>query len=271
MKTNKNIRVVILIPVYNGFEKLLTTLESLKLEEPRFDVLIVDDGSQTPVSIMDENYSFNLSVIRQEVNSGIEVALNCGLEEIVGSDYEFVVRLDVGDLITKEKIKKQLRLLVEDDKVGIVGASVRCVDDEGVFLWNSHQPTSDKEIRKKQYYTCGIWHTTAMIRVSALKECGFYSLNYKACEDFELWRRIGRSWKLRNISDVVMDVELASDGISLKNRSIQLKSRIRVLLRYFDFTNPHSYLGLMANCLSIITPYNIIFKLKQKYYSKKNN
>lgn len=76
----------IIIPSYNSKETILRTLESINSQNlkksvlQKIQVLVVDDGSQTPVSelIRDKKYSFELRVIHLSENMGLSNARNVG-------------------------------------------------------------------------------------------------------------------------------------------------------------------------------------------------
>src|SRR5690348_12197981 len=90
-------RIAVLIPVFNERGRLRDSLESLRAQGVPFTVVLVDDGSTPPLHVKSEAYDFPIVVLRLERNSGIEAALNAGLEYIESRGFELVARLDVAD------------------------------------------------------------------------------------------------------------------------------------------------------------------------------
>src|SRR4029453_17061891 len=88
--------IAVLIPVFNDDGQLDATLRSI--DDPRVPVVvvIVDDGSETPVVVRHPSHQ-EIVVLRHDVNRGIENALNTGLAYIVQRGIPYVARLANGD------------------------------------------------------------------------------------------------------------------------------------------------------------------------------
>ena len=104
-------RICVLIPVWNNQEGLLSTLEALARDEAPYDILVVDDGSQPPVSCGEQYGIHRTTILRLSENQGIENALNAGLERILGWGTSYVARLDASDLPVPGRIGKQAHFL----------------------------------------------------------------------------------------------------------------------------------------------------------------
>ncbi|PPS43915.1 glycosyltransferase family 2 protein [Chroococcidiopsis sp. TS-821] len=81
----------IVIPTYNRPEQLARCLESLtRLDYPRqdFEVIVVDDGSTTPLEPIVTRYKLNLTLIHQ-ANSGPAAARNTGVKRAKGKYLAF--------------------------------------------------------------------------------------------------------------------------------------------------------------------------------------
>lgn len=96
---DKNKLVSIIIPVYNGEDKILKTLESLKNQTyQNFEILIVDDGStdntlKTIKNITRESQNFKIFT---KDNGGVSSARNLGIENAVG---KYICFLDADDFL----------------------------------------------------------------------------------------------------------------------------------------------------------------------------
>lgn len=77
----------VLIPVYNRIPDLLELLEDLARQDcSSFEVVVVDDGSTTPVvsQVRPESYPFPLTLVRTAENQGIGHARNRAVEHARG-------------------------------------------------------------------------------------------------------------------------------------------------------------------------------------------
>ncbi|WP_288373832.1 glycosyltransferase family 2 protein [uncultured Algoriphagus sp.] len=104
--------VSIIIPVYNKALFVSSTLESaLGQTYPNTEIILVDDGSiDNSFEILKayfEKYPDRIVLINQE-NLGVSAATNRG---IVASKGDYIQFLDADDLISPDKIEKQIGLL----------------------------------------------------------------------------------------------------------------------------------------------------------------
>ena len=113
----------IVVPVYNVEKYIRACLESIYhqgLDEERFEVIIVNDGTQDKsIEVIDDiirNHS-NIIVINQE-NQGVSVARNNGIAAAKG---EYILIPDPDDLLIENSLKPLLEKAIET-KVDLVAA-----------------------------------------------------------------------------------------------------------------------------------------------------
>lgn len=112
MRCNENnIKLSIIIPVYNKENYLRFTIESLENQNyEEFEVILIDDGSnETCCSLCDQlsrEYSW-IKVIHQ-VNMGVSFARNTGLSLARG---KYILFMDADDLIANESISRIISLM----------------------------------------------------------------------------------------------------------------------------------------------------------------
>lgn len=78
----------VVIPVYNRPEELTVVLSQLERQHSRdFEVVVVDDGSDTPVAeqFHSADYGFELRIVRQSEKGGIARARNAGIRAARGA------------------------------------------------------------------------------------------------------------------------------------------------------------------------------------------
>lgn len=249
-----------LIPYYNSFEELERSLASLV---ENVDVVIVDDGSNVPLaSILNtEEYDFSIHVITAPENGGIERALNIGLGTI-GDNYTYVARLDCGDLSSADRITKQVDYLDKNNDYIMVGSWARFVDEQYNELFINELPINDAVIRKKMYLNNMFMHPSVLMRTSALKEVGGYPENRKAAEDYALFFKLLRVGKVANLPEALIDYVVAENSISSKKRTLQIISRLKVILDNKRL-NIHCVYGLLRSLAILIIPRKITTHLRK--------
>lgn len=262
MKKNN---VILLIPHYKNIEGLYVSLSSIDKNE-NLDILIVDDGSNITI---DED-KLKLSFLGKgqvffeylEENSGIEIALNKGLNFILNKKYKYTARLDCGDICIKDRFNIQENFLEANQDIALVGTNVNFLDTEGKLLYTLTVPEKDKQIRKKMFINAMHIHPTIMFRNSILKTIGLYPVAYKAAEDYAFFFNVINSFKVANINKVLVKCEINPNGISTLLRKKQAKNRIKLILKNFYFGFYPIY-GLLRSFLLYVTPLGVLIRLKR--------
>lgn len=258
-------RIALLIPHYNNPRGLADSLASVGADEC-VDAIVVDDGSTR--APLDEALALAAWQAQGEVkflclphNRGIEHALNVGLAVIVESGYDYVARLDCGDLNLPDRCARQAAFLDAHPDVALVGSAVVFFDASG-DRFTLNQPQSHAEIVRQMHDDNAFTHPAVMFRISAVKEIGFYPTDCKAAEDFAyFWQFVAR-YKTANLSEVLVRTEYAAEGISLSKRKLQQRTRLKILWRHFDWTLRSALLLLKPLAWQII-PFSLAQRVKR--------
>ena len=256
--------IIIIIPHYNDIEGLQKSLLSID-EETHVDIIIIDDGSDEKPSkdrLISKNTTF-LKVLNS--NSGIEIALNLGLEFALKNKYEFIGRLDCGDLCHKNKFTKQLNYLKKNKEVKLLGCWARVLDENKIFKFNLKHPTNYKEIKTQMYFNNTFVHPSVVFRSEVLAEVGNYPTNRKSSEDYAFFFNIIKRYKGENYPEILLDYIMYENSISNQKRTEQVYNRIRVLIDNFYFGFIPVY-GIIRNIILLIIPVKMIRSLKSKIY-----
>lgn len=266
-------RAIVLIPHYNNYEELVKSVLSID-EAIKIDVLVVDDGSSISPNQKDLSHVYGqrgeifLEVLKN--NQGIEQALNHGLKIIEKKKYEYIGRLDCGDLNYKNKYTKQVNYLDANLDVYMLGTWAKMVDEQGNFLYNMKHPVSYKNIKKRMFLNNMFVHPTVVFRMEVLKKIGYYPTNYKSAEDFAYFFNIVEQLKVENYPEILLDYVIDSNSISSQKRKRQVKNRIRITLKHFHFGYYPIY-GLMRNLILLFISRDVSTKLKKLILSQKGD
>ena len=190
-------RLAVLIPVFNDQPGLERALGSLAADGEDFDVYVVDDGGDPPIKVPPD-LPYQVRLLRQEPNQGITAALNAGLRAIAEAGYEYVARLDAGDLSLPGRFAAQIKFMDGHPDHAVVGTATRYVDPEGGLLFDFHPPLRDHDLKRFLRYRAGLVHPSVMIRLQAIMACGGYRDRFRGGEDYDLFMRLGQSHKLAN-------------------------------------------------------------------------
>ncbi len=259
--------VVVLIPHFNNLSGLRTSIQSIYSNYKPL-ILIVDDGSADELKPqLDDlqaftNYKIKLILLHN--NYGIENALNTGLVSIERENLAlYVARLDCGDTMDKNRIDLQIDLLNKNSDISLVGSDVE-FRSNGKKQFRLRFPSNYKKIRNWMFLKVCFIHPAVMFRLSVIETVGPYPTEYPAAEDYAFFMRIIKHFKTASIPQVLTYVENNTKGISISNRSIQLRSRMKVVLEYKSLS-PYWVLGYIKLLLLLVLPSKIIFSIKRLF------
>ncbi|MBU3680525.1 MAG: glycosyltransferase [Flavobacterium sp.] len=257
---------ILLIPHFNNPEGLTKSLRSIDANEC-IDVLIVDDGSKKEqIDEVTLKLAFKakgtIYFEYLQENQGIENALNHGLQYILTKQYEYIARLDCGDMCLGERFRMQQQFLAKNREIKIVGTNVIAVGIDDKFLYKLTMPENHEEIRNKMYFNSMLIHPTVMFSKEILTTVGLYPTQYKWAEDYAFFFSIIEQYKAFNIQEYLSQIEINDSGISITKRKQQVKSRINIIKAHFYFGFFPIY-GLIRNYVLLYMPYQLIFFIKK--------
>lgn len=256
--------VVVIIPHFNNIKGLRESLRSISSGE-QLDVLVVDDGSDEELLPLDLKMEFagsgELYVLGFESNSGITSALNRGLEWAVSKGYTLVGRLDAGDRVIGERFAEQEAFLTNNPDYVLVGCWVQFVNSEGEHLFQFKPPLSDRDLRAalKQYNP--FIHPGVMMKLDAIMAVGGYPSNFPALEDWAAFIALKDIGKVAIIDKVMLHYEVTENSISSRKRRQQVRSKLKLLVRDYDFSLPAT-MGLIRNLMVYVFPRSVMTQLK---------
>jgi hypothetical protein len=193
--------VSVLMPVYNAEAHLHEAIESILRQTHRdIEFLILDDGStdrspEIAASFKDSR----IRLIQNEANLKIVRTLNRGIELAQG---DYMARMDSDDIADPERFATQLQFLQSHPDIAGVGARIRTTHGT---IWK--HPLDPQELFASNYFVNSLCHPTLFIRSEVLRDPAFrYDEAYLYAEEWELWFRIMRKYKLANVRNVLLEV-----------------------------------------------------------------
>jgi len=183
--------VSVVIPAYNCAQYISETLESILAQSfADYEIILVNDGSPDTQDLerVLMPYMNGIRYLKQE-NSGPSAARNRGITEARG---KYVAFLDSDDRWLPEHLERQMRLLEDDARLGLVyadgivtigGAPVRTC-----FQINRQTRPVTFEVLVQEDST--VVTSTTVARRDALLEAGLFDNRFRHGEDFDLWARV---------------------------------------------------------------------------------
>lgn len=252
--------VAVLIPAYNGQADVDLTLASFNESAP-VHVLIVDDGSTPPI-VAPALANLRIEVLRMARNSGIERALETGIDALAQRGFRYAARIDAGDRSVPQRLAKQRAFMEAHPRVAGLGMWTQVVTREGRPLFMLTPPAQPDAIRRLRFFRSCLAHPSMMLRIDAVREVGNYRAKYRSAEDLDLFLRLMERYDCANLPELGLYYELNEGGISATKRRRQIGSTLRLQLRYFNAANPYDWLGLAKNLLHLVTPYGALRRIK---------
>lgn len=198
--------VSVLIPAYNAEKWIDACLESVLCQtHSNIEVLLIDDASNdsTPRKIADwARRDERIRCLRNIANQGIAVSLNRGLEAC-GAD--LVARMDADDIMSRDRIEKQLKFMRDHDEVDILGSWARVIDLSGAPRSVRKMPSGNAAIRRILWAN-PLVHPSVMYRRKKILAIGGYEAKAHHGEDNELWFRCAAAgFRFDNLPEPLLD------------------------------------------------------------------
>jgi glycosyltransferase involved in cell wall biosynthesis len=260
-KRARSVNLAVLIPVFNAQRGLEQSLSSLRHEDAGFEVFVVDDGSETILTVP-EGLPFPVHLHRLDRNGGITKALNAGLDQIAAAGFPYVARLDAGDLSLPGRFAAQIAFLERHPNHAVVGTYVEIVDEQGRLLYYFTPPTDHRSLVRRLHYENPFSHPSVTLRMAALQTDGTYTEMYTGGEDYELWLRLSRNWKLANIDRIFVRKSEASTSITSRRLRLGI-SRLRLQIDHFTPRSIHAYLGITRSVLALFLSRKTVFGVRR--------
>jgi glycosyltransferase involved in cell wall biosynthesis len=193
--------VSVVLPVHDGERFLGEAVESVLSQTLRdFELVVVDDGSTDGTQdVLAAVGDRRLRVVARP-HRGLVAALNAG---IAVASAPYVARMDADDVSEPQRLERQVELLEQRARAGMTATWVAVVDEEGSELRRHVLPPEHADLVRRLLLRNPFQHGSVLLRRDALEAAGGYRGDYGANEDYDLWRRLARSWELACVPEVL--------------------------------------------------------------------
>jgi glycosyltransferase involved in cell wall biosynthesis len=256
-------KIAVLLPCYNPGALLEGTLATIRQQTLPSTIFLVDDGSKIKPDYQAMTRGMDVRVIELPRNVGIVGAMNAGLAEILKGDFGYVARMDNGDVNMPDRFEKQVAYLEQNPDVALVGSRSRADFEATGLSIPLNFPLDQEGCARRLRYNATMSHGAIMFRMSFIRDFKAYSDSYPAAEDYAMqaWAS-AHGHKLANLPEVLYVNIERSNSISNSLRTKQLRGRLAVQWDYADWTDPHTYWGLVRTLALFVLPVGPLRKLR---------
>jgi glycosyltransferase involved in cell wall biosynthesis len=211
------------MPVYRCERFIASAINSILTQTyQNLELIIVDDNSPDNTYQIANSFSDRrLSVYRNKTNSGPSLSLNKAIELSSG---EFIAVMHGDDLATPKRIKNQVRFLLKNSDIDMVGTQYRAINIEGTKTGErSNFPSHPDEIAFSLLFDNVLCHPTLMMRKERLAKLGLqYNVECRLNEDYELFSRsILNGMRIANLKSVGVYYRRHQSQASMVHRQLE--------------------------------------------------
>ncbi|HUB80042.1 MAG TPA: glycosyltransferase [Bryobacteraceae bacterium] len=206
----------VLLPVYNAGQPLSEAIESiLAQDESDFEFLIIEDCSRDGSAEIIRRFSEADSRIRaifHRQNVGLAATLNEGLSE---ARCEFVARMDQDDAAMPNRLSTQIVFLRSRPQIAVAGSFVYHMGRTPEWDRLVRLPVDHEEIASTLPKSNCLYHPSVMLRRDLILALGGYRAEFHNSEDYDLWLRTSRAYRLANIPVPLLRYRFSATGMTL--------------------------------------------------------
>lgn len=262
-------RVATLIPVFQAQKEFERTLSSLRDSSISSTIFVVDDGSLPPIELPGGDPQLKIHLLRLPRNLGIVAALNAGIEAALSEGYEFIARIDAGDFSAPNRLALQVAWLDAHPRCMLVGCDAEVRNEDGSYCFTIQPPRDPALLARSLHERAWLLHPSVMFRATVFREVGLYSNAYEAAEDYELFLRIAQRNEIGVVPEPLLIYVLHNGSISARKARVQAINRLRIQLKYFQWSGWLPFYGLLRTCGSLLMPGWAKHSLKMRFlYSR---
>ncbi len=148
-------------------------------------LILLDDGAPAELArAADAITDRRVCVVRDGENRGLAARLNQAAEL---ANTQFLARMDADDVMMPNRLERQLRVLVEDPSIDVVGGTAFAIDEDDSLLGRYKEgplPANQAGFLRSNGFT----HPTVTGRTEWFRH-NPYDPNIRRAEDKELWLR----------------------------------------------------------------------------------
>ena len=209
-----NPKTSVIMSVYNGEKYLREAIECILNQTfTDFEFIIVNDGStDNSLEIILSYSDERIKIINNEKNIGLTKSLNKALKQARG---EYIARQDADDISLPNRFEEQIMYLEKHPEVVLLGTNAYRIDENGKIIEKkvALAKPSLKDLFKENQFN----HGSVMFKKEVIDKIGVYNELFTYSQDYELWLRIAKRCKVRNLTQRLYKLRSHSENIRFMN------------------------------------------------------
>ena len=182
------LRISVVIPVFDRPVLLKRALCSVLDQTVQADeVLVVDDGSSSSLSLSDFHEHLEIHYLRSEKNLGVSAARNWGVQQARG---EWIALLDSDDEWEPKKLEKQIKYIGQNPQLLAVHTLEKWIRLGNEVIPPAYLDKSNHRLWERSLKNCLICPSSVLLHQSIFKTVGWFDESLKVCEDYDFWLRL---------------------------------------------------------------------------------
>ena len=265
--------ISILMTVYNNESTIAKSLNSIKKQTyTNWELIIINDGSKDNTLNLIKNFKSEVSnqvtIINNEINLGINLSLNLGIDHIKG---DYVARQDGDDISTNNRLQKQINFLIKNNNFDFVCSLVQNSDSK--IIINRYLPTAPQ--KKDFIHELPFVNASALLNVKLIKKVKGFSKSIifmKRFEDYDFWlRSYSLGFRGYNLQEVLYKIQIDKNKklkkIFFYHRFIESYMKLKIIL--ILKLNPLMIFYCLIPLLKLFFPLKFISYIRSYYLGLK--
>ena len=263
---NNNPVISVVMPVYNCEEYIYLSIKSiLEQSYSNFELIVINDGSTDGTLKILENFSDNRIRIFSQNNMGISKSLNKGIRISQG---KFIARHDADDISENKRLEKQLQYMRLNPNIALLGTWSKIIINNKFSRKNLIHPRTDEDCKIGLLFDNCFSHGSILIKKSTLIKVGFYNENIIGAEDYELWSRIAKKFKVANIPEFLHYYRVHKSSVSYDRPLLARENAFKISMNnILELSNPYHDVETAQYISNIFHDISISSNLDFKYFS----
>lgn len=263
---NSHPLISVIMPVYNAKQYVKQAVESiLNQTYQKFEFIIVDDASNDLTSKILREFKkkdSRIILIRNKENLGVTKSLNIAVAKASG---KYILRMDADDWSYPDRFELQVKLMENNPDVAVSGSYVEVCDSKLNSKYIRKYHLSDTDIRKHIFRYSPFAHPATIWKTSVLKK-ERYNETLTTCQDYELYFRVGKIGKFRNLDKPLLKLRLHERSVSALQNDLQWKNTVlirfnAVLMHGYQMTTLDKVYNFLQEVFIGVLPVNLRFIL----------
>jgi glycosyltransferase involved in cell wall biosynthesis len=244
--------ISVILPVYNGSRYLNESINCiLRQRYTNFELIIIDDGSTDDSASIIAAYTDPRIRFYSQENQGLSSALNQGLSLANGI---YIARQDQDDVSLPDRFARQVAFLEANPDYGMVGTWAAIWEETKLTDRLHRHDTDNLQLKFDLLFDNPFVHSSMMIRKDVFNTVGVYCTdkNRQPPEDYELWSRIAREYRIANIPEVLHIYREMPKSMSRSGDNPFLKHLLKINAENLAWATEGSYSNISLEDLAAL-------------------